>query len=138
MRSLTASYPSPVPAGRRRPSVRRAALITLGVVGLLVLVALIPVAGALGFFGQRTYLLLIQNSTELRPYGGFIGVYGELDLKYGRLVHAQYGDTLELDRVYDERLEKGEIDEIEQHQLYAPGDSPDFPTTAKEAAWIYA
>ena len=65
---------------------------------LVVLAALIPLASALGFFGPRTYLVLIQNSSELRPYGGFIGVYGQLVMKYGRLAETSYGDTLALDR----------------------------------------
>jgi hypothetical protein len=32
-------------------------------------------ADLLGFRGSRTYLLLFQNNTELRPSGGFIGSY---------------------------------------------------------------
>jgi hypothetical protein len=126
------------PAARRRSSGLTIGLLTLAIIGLLVLIALLPLASILGFFGQRTYLVLFQNSTELRPYGGFIGVYGEVVLKYGRVVASEYGDPLELDGVYDERLERGEIDEFEPHQLYAPGESPDFPTTALFAREIYA
>jgi hypothetical protein len=118
---------------------RKIALLTVAVLALVVLVALMPLASALGFFGPRTYLVLIQNSSELRPYGGFIGVYGQLVMKYGRLAESTYGDTLELDKAYDERLESGQLDEeFEPHQLYAPGESPDFPTTAQFARRIYA
>jgi hypothetical protein len=118
---------------------RKITLLTVAVLGLVVLAALIPLASALGFFGPRTYLVLIQNSSELRPYGGFIGVYGQLVMKYGRLAETSYGDTLALDRVYDERLESGQLgEEFDPHQLYAPGESPDFPTTAQFARRIYA
>ena len=37
----------------------------------------------LGFNGARTYLLLFLNNTELRPGGGFIGVYALLQLDKG-------------------------------------------------------
>ena len=35
----------------------------------------------LGYPGEKTYLFLFQNNTELRPAGGFIGTYGILKLK---------------------------------------------------------
>lgn len=38
---------------------------------------------ALGFNGTRTYLLLFLNNTEMRPGGGFIGVYALLQLDKG-------------------------------------------------------
>ncbi len=38
---------------------------------------------ALGFNGARTYLLLFLNNTEMRPGGGFIGVYALLRLDKG-------------------------------------------------------
>ena len=37
----------------------------------------------LGFNGARTYLLLFLNNTELRPGGGFIGVYALLQIDKG-------------------------------------------------------
>lgn len=38
---------------------------------------------ALGFNGARTYLLLFLNNTEMRPGGGFIGVYALLQIDKG-------------------------------------------------------
>lgn len=38
---------------------------------------------ALGFNGTRNYLLLFLNNTEMRPGGGFIGVYALLQLDKG-------------------------------------------------------
>ena len=38
---------------------------------------------ALGFNGSRNYLLLFLNNTEMRPGGGFIGVYALLQLDKG-------------------------------------------------------
>ncbi|MCX6780218.1 MAG: DUF4012 domain-containing protein [Candidatus Magasanikbacteria bacterium] len=38
---------------------------------------------AMGFNGTRTYLLLFLNNTEMRPGGGFIGVYALLQMDKG-------------------------------------------------------
>lgn len=34
-------------------------------------------------FSSKSYLIVFQNDTELRPTGGFISAYGVLDFKYG-------------------------------------------------------
>jgi hypothetical protein len=39
----------------------------------------------LGKNGPRTYLFLFQNNQELRPTGGFIGTYGILEMKEGKV-----------------------------------------------------
>lgn len=121
---------------RRTTSVRRR---VVGAAVLLIVAAMLATpAGAAGFFGPRTYLLLGQNSAELRPYGGFIGVYGEVVLRWGRVVDVAYGDSLDLDGVYEERLASGEIPKpFSPHHLYAPSESPDFPTVARSAVEIY-
>ncbi|EKD79568.1 MAG: hypothetical protein ACD_41C00034G0002 [uncultured bacterium] len=38
-----------------------------------------------GYPETKTYLFLLQNNTELRPTGGFIGTYGILKLKQGSI-----------------------------------------------------
>lgn len=43
------------------------------------------VASVLGFSGSKRYLLLFENSNELRPTGGFIGSYGVVELERGRV-----------------------------------------------------
>jgi len=43
------------------------------------------IANLLGFPQARTYLILFQNNTELRPSGGFIGMYGVLEFKRGKI-----------------------------------------------------
>lgn len=37
--------------------------------------------------GQRRYLVIFQNSAELRPTGGFMGSFGILDVKNGAIVN---------------------------------------------------
>ncbi len=50
----------------------------------------VSVSGALrqilGGDGQRTYLVVFQNSDELRPTGGFMGSFAELTVRDGRIV----------------------------------------------------
>lgn len=41
----------------------------------------IPYLG--GFFGNQTYLVLLQNNNELRPTGGFITAVGEVNMLFG-------------------------------------------------------
>lgn len=50
-----------------------------------------------GFNGQKTYLVLFQNNMELRPGGGFIGSYGILTLKKGRVVNFKIYDVYDAD-----------------------------------------
>lgn len=52
----------------------------------------------LGLDGKtREYMVLFQNDSELRPTGGFIGSYGLLSFKGGRLVNLEIKDIYEAD-----------------------------------------
>lgn len=54
-------------------------------------------ADLLGFRGTRTYLLLFQNNTELRPSGGFIGSYAvvRMDRMHPEVVIVSGTETLD-------------------------------------------
>ncbi|MBI3887467.1 DUF4012 domain-containing protein, partial [Candidatus Microgenomates bacterium] len=91
--------------------------------------------------GKRTYLLVFQNSAELRPSGGFIGSYGLLNIDNGKL------SSWEIQDVYtaDGQL-KGYVpppDELlhffNQQSWYLRDSnwSPDFPLTAKRIIWFF-
>lgn len=47
--------------------------------------------------GSRTYLVLLLNSNELRPAGGFIGSYGLLNIKNGEIQVFSLHDIYDLD-----------------------------------------
>lgn len=134
-------FPFRRPAARWAPPERapslRAALLLAG--SLLLVVALLPLAGALGFLGPRTYLVVSLNPTELRPHGGFVGAYASLAIRYGRVALLAYGDSQDLDHVYAERVAGGEIeDPVEVYPaLTHAGHSPDFPTSARSLAEVY-
>jgi len=46
---------------------------------------------------QRDYMVLFQNDSELRPTGGFIGSYGILSFKSGKLINLEIKDIYEAD-----------------------------------------
>lgn len=50
-----------------------------------------------GFDKEKTYLILFQNNAELRPTGGFIGSYGILKLKEGRVIDFLINDVYDAD-----------------------------------------
>lgn len=96
-----------------------------------------------GYPSKKTYLFLLQNNTELRPTGGFIGTYGILKLNNGAIDYFNTDNIYNLDTPYHGTL----IAEPPwQLQKYLSADkwfmrdsnwSPDFPTTAEKAEWFY-
>jgi len=96
-----------------------------------------------GFEEPKSYLFLLQNNSELRPTGGFIGTYGILKLRDGDI------DTFDTDNIYN-------LDRSTQHVIKEPAPwqltkyldqkdwslrdinwAPDFPTTARKAIEMY-
>lgn len=57
--------------------------------------AVVPQLAGLG--QDRQFLLLFANDTELRPGGGFIGVYGLAVTRDGEIVHLETNDVYSLD-----------------------------------------
>lgn len=99
----------------------------------------------LGLDEDQTYLILAQNSDELRPSGGYISSYGWMVMRNGRVVNYDYSATTATSptpptstdgmpyAVPDWWLQFRE-------PIYAAWDgswSPDFPTTAEMAMWYY-
>lgn len=52
---------------------------------------------------MKTYLVLLQNSNELRPGGGFIGSYARIRLEGGRLKDIKIDDVYNPDGLLDEK-----------------------------------
>ncbi len=50
-----------------------------------------------GMQQQKTYLVLFQNNTELRPGGGFIGSYGLLTLNHASVINFTIHDVYDAD-----------------------------------------
>lgn len=94
-----------------------------------------------GFKSKKTYLILFQNSLELRPTGGFIGSIGTVSFDAGRLSDLTIQDVYELDGQL-----KGHVDPPapirdllgEEHWYLRDSNwDPDFTKSATRAAWFY-
>ncbi len=129
--ALIAPLAAPVAQGR--------AALNLAAVG----VQLAPdLPALLGFDGPRTYLLLVQNSQELRATGGFISAVGTVTLDQGSLGDLHLSDSYAVAR--------NDVDHpwapdpmrrymgVELIFLRDANWSPDFPTSAQLARALYA
>jgi len=98
-------------------------------------------AGLLGKDGEKRYLLIFQNSNELRATGGFMGSFAVLDVSRGEIKNLEIpgGGTYDL---------KGQLRELvkppaplrliaSQWQFQDANWWPDFPTSAKKIMWFY-
>lgn len=96
-----------------------------------------------GYPEQKTYLFLLENNTELRPTGGFIGTYGVLKVKDGEI------ETFTTDNIYNLDVPAEKFLTIEPPKplikylkstswyLRDSNWSPDFPESAEKALWFY-
>lgn len=89
----------------------------------------------------KTYLLLFQNNSELRPGGGFIGSYGLISFKNGKIYYLDVGDIYGIDGQLKGHVEPPE--ELKNHLLidnwYLRDSnwSPDFSQNAIKAIWFF-
>ncbi len=97
----------------------------------------------LGYPEKRSYLFLLQNNTELRPTGGFIGTYGIVHFQDGEIDSFTTHNVYELDDPAHKTLF---IEAPAPLQKYLKAEywyfrdsnwSPDFPTAAREALRFY-
>ena len=93
----------------------------------------------LGGNGPRKYLFLFQNNQEMRPTGGFIGSYGLLDIFSGHVRKFFIDGIFDPDGQLRTRIEPpGPIQKISVNwSLHDSNWFPNFPTSAKKAAWFY-
>lgn len=96
-----------------------------------------------GFVAQdskKTYLVLFQNSAEIRPTGGFIGSYGLLTFERGKLLDFSVEDIYAADGQLKGYVEPPEpIKEFLGQSTWFFRDSnwdPDFIVSAERAEWF--
>ncbi|MBF8280987.1 MAG: hypothetical protein HW383_760 [Candidatus Magasanikbacteria bacterium] len=98
----------------------------------------------LGFNGPRTYLLLFENNTEMRPAGGFIGTYGIMKIDQGKVKEFFTDGTENLDHDAPEDFKVTPPLPIQKYlaQKYwyfrDSNWSPDFSVSALNALQFYA
>jgi hypothetical protein len=101
---------------------------------------------ALGLGETNSYLILSQNSDELRPSGGYISTYGWMTIRNGRILDYSYYPTSSTTPTPPALSEFGA--EITPPNWWIPFRTPmrtawdgswfaDFPQTAQMARWYY-
>jgi hypothetical protein len=90
---------------------------------------------------EKVFLVLFQNNMELRPGGGYIGSFGILKMKNGKVADLQVHDLSN----FDGRIPGGveppypmkETLNVNSWKLRDSNYSPDFPTNARKAEEFY-
>lgn len=95
----------------------------------------------LNLLGDRyphRYLILLQNDTESRPTGGFIGSYIIMDINDGNITKMDFKDVYELDGQLQEYIEPPpDIARVSTNwRMRDSNYSPDFSISAEKAAWF--
>ncbi len=123
------------------PMKNKLALLSAEIDKALPLAEIIPQIA--GYPEEKTYLFLLENNTELRPTGGFIGTYGILKMADGEIKEFKTDNIYNLDRPSEGELD---VDPPAPLVKYLKADkwylrdsnwSPDFPTAARQAEWFY-
>ncbi|MBI5448909.1 DUF4012 domain-containing protein [Candidatus Gottesmanbacteria bacterium] len=103
------------------------------------LLALYPLVG--GFRTKQVYLILLQNSMELRPGGGFIGSIMQVTVEDGKMIEMNLQDVYAIDGQL-----KGHVDPpvgvkelLAQEHWYLRDSNwdPDFRVSGERARWFY-
>jgi hypothetical protein len=89
----------------------------------------------------HTLLLLLQNNHELRPGGGFLGQYGVLKVKDGKITSFTFEDANLLDQRIEAKITPPwpltRYAQIKKWKFRDSNWSPDFPTNAAKAEYFY-
>lgn len=94
-----------------------------------------------GYKKPFTFLILLQNNTELRPTGGFIGSLMKLTITDGNVSHTEVEDVYTVDgQLKGHVAPPTPIKELLSQEHWYLRDSnwnPDFRESAKQAQWFY-
>ncbi len=97
----------------------------------------------LGHDREKTYLIVFQNNTELRPTGGFIGSYGLLSVKDGEITKMTTDDIYNLDKLSEGKMQAlapapmAKYNNQKYWYLRDANWSPNWPTSAQQTMWFW-
>ncbi len=95
----------------------------------------------LGAQGDMRYLVAFQNNTELRPTGGFIGSFAQMDVHHGTIAKMDVpgGGTYAVQGQLTKFVAApGPLQLLKARwELQDSNWFPDFPTSAKKFQWFY-
>lgn len=90
---------------------------------------------------EKTFLILFQNNMELRPGGGYIGTFGILKIKNGKVIENQTHDLSNFDgRVPNTEIPPYPMEEtlgIKYWKMRDSNYSPDFQQNAEKVEYFY-
>ena len=90
---------------------------------------------------EKTFLILFQNNMELRPGGGYIGSFGILKMKDGKVIALETNDVVNFDQNIPDTVEPPyplkDVLDINFWKMRDSNFSPDFPTNAQKADYFY-
>lgn len=90
---------------------------------------------------EKTFLIILQNNMELRPGGGFIGSFGIVKIKDGKIIDFAVHDTANFDGRIPSTIAPpypmAEMLHIDSWKLRDSNYSPDFAINAKKAEEFY-
>lgn len=98
----------------------------------------------LGYSAPKTYLILFQNNTEMRPGGGFIGSYATVRLDKGKMEILAFEGTESIDArapknwKIEPPKEMSEQLKVDRWYFRDSNWDPDFGISAKRALAFYA
>jgi hypothetical protein len=97
--------------------------------------------GILGAPEPKKYLLVFQNNSEIRPTGGFIGSFAEVEIKNGKIIKIFFpgGGSYDLDGGLITKVAPPEPLRLISSRWYFRDANwfPDFRATAEKIAWFY-
>lgn len=90
---------------------------------------------------EKTFLILLQNDTELRPGGGFLGQYAIVQIKNGQLVSTKVEDANLLDQRITAKVPTPfpfeRMMQLRNWKFRDSNFSPDFPTNVEKAKYFF-
>ncbi|MBU1018948.1 MAG: DUF4012 domain-containing protein [Patescibacteria group bacterium] len=94
----------------------------------------------LGHEHPQKYMILLENNSELRPGGGFIGSFLTLDINDGYIDNMEFHDIYDWDGPFNEYIAPP-VEEIEYLTccwgLRDANYSPDFAVSSEKTAWFF-
>jgi len=98
-----------------------------------------------GYPEPSNYLVLLQNNSELRPTGGFLGTVGNFEIYLGDIIKAKTSDSYHLDMPASLDDEFNIVPptplkkylNIDRWYMRDSNWSPDWPTSAQKIEWFY-
>jgi hypothetical protein len=96
----------------------------------------------LGYPQKSSYLVLLQNSDELRPTGGFLGTFGLVETETGEFTRFETHDIYHIDMPAKDSVKVKPPYPIEKYLVPSwymrdANWSPDWPVAARQIEWFY-